>query len=134
MNRLTIGEVARQAGIGIETVRFYERRGLLPARKGNERGWHAYSAATVERLQFIRRARGLGFSTKEVKQLLALRAKRSATCAPFVKLLEARRIDLEIELREVTARLNDVSHLAAACDACGPLGECAAFGGFMSRT
>jgi hypothetical protein len=63
-----------------------------------------------------------------------VRAKRSAACTPFVKLLEARRIDLAIELREVTARLNFVSPLAAACDTRGPLREGAAFGGFMSRT
>lgn len=134
MSRITIGEVARQAGVGIETVRFYERRGLLPSRAGEKRGWRAYSAETVERLKFIRRARGLGFTTKEVEQLLTVRSKRTGTCAPFLALLEQRRIDLVVELQELTARLNDVTRLVGACAGRGDLQECPAFNAFMNRT
>src|SRR5207244_7019414 len=78
---LTIGQVARRAGGGVETVRFYEREGLLerPARRGS--GYREYGEDVVARLRFVRRAKELGFTLKEVAELLALRADPDTTCA-----------------------------------------------------
>ena len=134
MSRITIGEVARRAGVGVETVRFYERRGLLPSRNAVGRGWHEYSADTVERLKFIRHARGLGFSTKDIEQLLVLREKQRGTCAPFLKLLERRRLDLVVEIQDLTARLNHVTSLIGECTERSPLPGCSAFAAFTKRS
>src|SRR5581483_8920968 len=73
MKPLTAGTVARRAGVGVETVRFYEKNGLLeePARRPS--GYRAYDEGTVHRLRFIRRAKELGFTLSEIKELLSLR-------------------------------------------------------------
>ena len=70
MRAFTIGNLAREAGVGVETVRYYERRGLLerPVRRGS--GYREYSDADVARLRFIRRAKALGFTLAEIRELL----------------------------------------------------------------
>ena len=92
---MTIGQVARSAGVGVETVRFYERQGLLeePARK--ESGYRQYEEEVVARLRFIKRAKELGFSLKEIKELLALRVDPTTTCAEVRSKAAAKIADVE---------------------------------------
>ena len=73
MKTLTIGRVAEQASVGVETVRFYEREGLLEEPPRRQSGYREYGEDAVTRLRFIRRAKQLGFTLKEIKELLALR-------------------------------------------------------------
>ncbi len=75
---LTIGKVARAAGVGVETVRFYERKGLVQRPRKPERGFRVYSPEIVTRIRFIRAAQELGFSLREVSELLSLRADTAA--------------------------------------------------------
>lgn len=79
MPTLTIGQVAREAGIGVETVRFYEREGLLeqPARRLS--GYRQFELDAVARLRFIKQAQRLGFTLREIKELLALKLDPGAT-------------------------------------------------------
>jgi MerR family transcriptional regulator, copper efflux regulator len=79
MQTLTIGKAAKAAGVGIDTVRFYEREGLLPEAQRTESGYRLYSSADVDRLRFIRRSKTLGFSLEEIAELMNLSA---ATRAP----------------------------------------------------
>lgn len=79
MKPLTIGEVARQAGVGVETVRFYERQGLLEEPERRASGYRQYDEEAVAILRFIRRAKELGFTLREIKALLALRLADSAS-------------------------------------------------------
>jgi DNA-binding transcriptional MerR regulator len=74
MKALTIGQIARQAEVGVETLRFYERQGLLEAPARKESGYRQYTADVVARLGFIKRAKELGFTLMEIGELLALRA------------------------------------------------------------
>src|SRR5437868_6503491 len=76
MARMTIGELARRAGVGVETVRYYQRRGLFPEPPRVNRGTREYSPEALALLRFIRRARGLGFTIKEVERLILLRRSR----------------------------------------------------------
>ena len=69
---LSIGQLAKQAGVGVETVRFYEREGLLAEPERRQSGYRQYQNDTVQRLLFIRRAKELGFTLKEIKELLKL--------------------------------------------------------------
>ncbi|MCH8048022.1 MAG: MerR family transcriptional regulator, partial [Planctomycetes bacterium] len=80
VNSLTIGQLARRAEVGVETVRFYEREGLLeePARRPS--GYRQYDEGVVDRLRFIRRAKQLGFTLKEIRELLSLRLDPATTC------------------------------------------------------
>ena len=122
---MTIGEAARRAGVGVETVRFYERRGLVeqpPAPAG--RRVRVYPAETIKRIRFIRQAQQLGFSLREIKELLALRADPNADCSEVreqavAKLQEVRR---KVEqLREIGAALEAV---IAVCPGRGGLQAC----------
>ena len=80
MTTLSIGEIARQGGVGVETVRFYERQGLLEKPSRSESGYRQYPTEAVSRLHFIKKAKEVGFSLKEIKELLSLRLDETATC------------------------------------------------------
>ncbi|MBI2301258.1 MAG: MerR family transcriptional regulator [Armatimonadetes bacterium] len=80
MSGQTIGQVARQAGVGLETVRFYEREGLLAAPPRNAQGHRLFPAETVRRIRFIKRGQELGFTLSELRDLLDLRITGQASC------------------------------------------------------
>jgi MerR family mercuric resistance operon transcriptional regulator len=100
METLTIGEVARGAGLGVETVRYYEREGLVPEPERSESGHRRFPPETVERLRFIAHGRRLGFSLKEIRELLALRIDTPAGDA-----CDEVRERAQIKLREVQDRI-----------------------------
>jgi DNA-binding transcriptional MerR regulator len=77
---LFIGKVARRAGVGVETIRFYERQGLLTPPIRKDSGYRLYPQHVFGRIRFIRRAQELGFSLREIKELLELRRNSSAPC------------------------------------------------------
>src|SRR5690349_19187830 len=96
-----IGKLARAAGVGVDTVRFYERAGLLPEAPRTASGYRTYAAADVGRLRFIRRAKALGFSLEEIAELLRLAQGKGGRAA--VKALAERRVlDLDRRIRELT--------------------------------
>jgi MerR family mercuric resistance operon transcriptional regulator len=124
MKPLTIGQVARQAGIGIETVRFYERQGLLeePARK--ESGYRQYQEDVVARLRFIKRAKELGFTLKEIGELLALRLDPQTTCAEVRGRAKAKIDDIEAKIRDLQRMRQALDKLVASCRGRGPITAC----------
>src|SRR5919198_614719 len=75
------GEVARAGGVNLETIRYYERRGLLPKPPRTTSGYRTFGADAVRRLRFIKNAQDLGFSLREIKELLALRLDARTSCA-----------------------------------------------------
>jgi len=79
METFTVGKLAKEASVNIETLRFYERRGLMPEPVRRESGYRQYSQKDVARLQFIKRAKELGFSLKEIAELLSLRVDQETT-------------------------------------------------------
>lgn len=105
--RLTIGELARTAGVGVETVRYYQRRALLPTPSRANGGWRTYGAAEIVRLRFIRRAQELGFSLDEIAELLRLAdaSDRRLTKAGARRIAQAR-------LAQVRARRDDLDRIA----------------------
>ncbi|SMF26561.1 DNA-binding transcriptional regulator, MerR family [Tistlia consotensis] len=110
MKRFTIGRTAKAAGVNVETVRFYERRGLIeqPARPAGGRP-REYDSGTVARIRFIRQAQDIGFSLREITELLSLRADPGADCAD----VRARAIE---KREEVSARLERLSRMRDALD------------------
>ena len=120
---LTIGRLAKRAGVGIDTVRFYERAGLLPAPQRTASGYRSYGPADVDRLRFIRRAKGLGFSLDEIGELLTLQAGTGSRAE--VKAIATRRLsDLERKLRELGAVRDALAHYARRCSGHGDLAGC----------
>jgi MerR family mercuric resistance operon transcriptional regulator len=124
MKPLTIGQVAQQAGVGVETVRFYERQGLLeePARRAS--GYRQYPEDVVARLRFIRRAKELGFSLKEIKELLALRVDRTTTCREVKEQAQAKITDIEGKIRSLLRMSAALMELTRSCRGRGPASEC----------
>jgi MerR family transcriptional regulator, copper efflux regulator len=112
---LTIGLVARRAGVGVETVRFYERQGLIEEPPRRQSGYREYDDEVVARLGFIRRAKDLGFTLKEVKELLSLRRDPSTPAAQVKRRAEAKIADIEGKIRSLQKMKKALTKLTSAC-------------------
>jgi len=97
--KLTIGRIAISAGVNIQTIRYYERRGLLPASGRTESGYRLYVPEAVQKLRFIKNAQSLGFSLSEIARLLRLRVGRTAQCGKVRARVMAR---LEVVRRKIS--------------------------------
>ena len=98
---MQIGELAKQAGVNIQTVRFYERERLLPAPDRKASGYRIYTDQDLHRLRFIRQAKALGFSLDEIRQILGMRARGACPCAQVVSLAEQHLRDLQQKIRQL---------------------------------
>src|SRR6267378_3981697 len=103
MKSLTIGRLAREARVNLETVRYYERRGLLPKPPRSDSGYRLFPMDAARRLRFIRRAQELGFSLKEIRELLSLRVSRSTTSRDIRARAEAKIVDIDCASRKFGA-------------------------------
>jgi Hg(II)-responsive transcriptional regulator len=112
---LTIGLVARRAGVGVETVRFYERQGLIEEPPRRLSGYREYDDAVVSRLGFIRRAKDLGFTLKEIKDLLSLRRDASTPATDVKRRAEAKIADIESKIRSLQKMKKALTKLTLAC-------------------
>ena len=121
---LSIGQVARQAGVGVETVRFYERQGLLaePARRAS--GYRQYDKQAVDVLRFIRRAKELGFTLKEIKSLLELRMDASATQAEVRQQAKETLAGIEAKIADLERMRNALTKLIKKCRGEGSARDC----------
>ena len=124
MESLTIGQVARRAGIGIETMRFYERQGLIKEPPRRDSGYRQYPDDVVARLRFIKRAKELGFSLKEIKELLALRVDPETTCAEVKSRAQAKIVDVEAKILALQRIRKALVKLTTVCRGSGPTSEC----------
>ena len=122
MKPLTIGQVARRAGVGVETVRFYERQGLLAEPARTPAGYRQYPAEVVARFRFIRRAKGLGFSLREVEGLLALRLDPGTTPGDLKRRALSKAADIAARIEDLRRTREALLQLADACPGQGPLG------------
>jgi MerR family copper efflux transcriptional regulator len=114
---MTISELARRAGVGVETVRYYQRRGLFPEPPRQNRATREYSPEALALLRFIRRARGLGFTIREVERLVRLRRAKDDG-RELVTILETKAKELEQELRQTERVIETLRSLASrAADA-----------------
>lgn len=122
---MKIGELANRAGVHIQTIRYYERRGLLPEPERRPSGYREYGSATLERLYFIRRAQELGFTLAEIGELLALRLDPRTPAAAVKARAEAKIADIDRKLHDLERIKHALVHLAGRCrGGRGPAGEC----------
>lgn len=122
MESIGIGALAKRAGVGIDTVRYYERAGLLAPRTRLSSGYRRYSELELARLRFIRRAQALGFTLKEVSELLALSAKRDV--ARVKRSAQAKLADVERRISELERVRTGLARLIAACPGHGRAADC----------
>ena len=135
MRTITISKAAKRAGVGVETIRFYERKGLIEQPlKPASGGFRVYPEETVARIRFIRQAQEIGFSLREIEELLSLRADPSADCSDVreqatMKLEEVNRKITQLE--EIRGALED---LIAACPGRGALRACSIMESLIAAT
>jgi MerR family copper efflux transcriptional regulator len=122
---MRIGELAQRAGVNVQTVRYYERRGLLDDPRNRRVGYREYTDATLDRLRFIRRAQELGFTLAEIEELLALRLERGTTAADVKARAAAKIVEIEGKIRDLERIRAALTHLAGQCrGGRGPVGDC----------
>lgn len=121
---LTIGQVASGAGVGIETIRFYEREGLLEDPPRTASGYRQYPKDAVTRVQLIRRAKELGFSLKEISELLSLRADPGSSCGDVKRQAQTKIVDIETKIQVLERMKAALEKLVASCDGEAPISEC----------
>ena len=121
---MKIGEVAKAAEIGIDAVRFYEREGLIPMPARRPSGYREYTPDVVVNLRFIKRAKELGFSLKEIAELLRLEASDATTAEDVRERAEAKLEDLEERIRALQQMRRALRKLVESCPGKGPLSDC----------
>lgn len=121
---LTSGQLAGEAGVNLETLRYYERRGLLPRPARTASGHRRYDLEAVSLLRLIKRAQELGFTLAEIHELLRGLERPKAVCDDVCRVIEAKIGQVDEELARLKAKRGRLSRLRAACPRTRPLREC----------
>ena len=121
---LTSGQLAKKSGVGVETLRFYEREGLLPKPARLASGYRQYPMEAVERVRFVRRAQLLGFQLKDIKALLALRDDPGADRNEVREKTVTKLADIDAKIKDLEAMRAELTLMVAACDGSGPTAGC----------
>ena len=123
-DRINTSELAKRSGVNLETIRYYERVGLLPGSPRSPAGYRLFSPESVRRVRSIKRAQELGFSLKEIKELLALRIAPRSTRADVRKRAQAKIADIEEKVQHLRAMKKALVRLTETCCGNGPASEC----------
>ncbi|MBX3401034.1 MAG: MerR family transcriptional regulator [Gemmataceae bacterium] len=115
MTAMKIGEVAKRSSIGIETIRYYEREGLLLEPERRPSGYRQYDESTVERLEYIRRAKELGFTLAEIRELMELSFNAHAGCDHIRQRAEAKITDIEEKIRSLQQMKRSLDKIVQRC-------------------
>jgi Hg(II)-responsive transcriptional regulator len=116
MKLMRIGEVAKCSGVGIETIRYYEREGLLAAPKRQPSGYRQYDESVIARLQFVRRTKELGFTLAEIKELLSLWFNVSTKCVHIRQRAKQKIDDIDEKLRSLQKMKRSLKKIVAECE------------------
>jgi len=119
MSEMSIGELAKDTGVNVQTVRYYERRGLLAPPDRTRAGYRRFNEEAVRQVRFIKRAQGLGFTLKEIHELLTLRADPETTCTDVKARAQAKIEDIDSKLQLLKAMKQALAELAETCDGRG---------------
>ncbi len=121
---LTISQVAGAAAVNVQTIRYYERRGLFPSPRRTPSGYRQYAEDAVARLRFIKHAQELGFSLKEIQDLLGLRVRHGAACDTVERKTRSKIGLVQQKIAGLQRVKRTLERLAAACAARRPTDEC----------
>ena len=123
-SELTIGQLAKQVGVNIQTVRYYERRRLLSPTARKLSGYRLYGDESLKRLRFIKNAQALGFTLREIADLLSLRVSSTARCGDVQRKAQAKLVQVEAKIRDLRALDRALQRLIHACQAGQPTDRC----------
>ncbi len=124
MEHLTIGKLAKRAQVNIETIRYYERYGLIPKPPRPDSGYRQYPQEMIKRIEFIKHAKELGFSLREIGELLSLRLDPTTPCSEIKGRAEAKIENIEEKIRSLQSMKEALAELTRACSGRGLITEC----------
>lgn len=124
MEKMTISQLARESSVNLETIRYYERRGLIPKPPRNASGYRQYSQEDIARTKFIKRAQALGFSLKEISEILSLRMEPGTTGGDIKARVEAKIDEVEQKIADLRQMRKALLKLVSKCTGKGPVGQC----------
>jgi DNA-binding transcriptional MerR regulator len=124
MGPLRSKQLAEQSGVNLQTIRYYQEIGLLPEPPRSAAGYRRFPPDAVRRIRFVKRAQELGFALADVKELLALRVQKGASCADVRRHANSKIADIEAKIRDLRWMKNALERLAASCSGAGPVGGC----------
>lgn len=124
MSIKSIGQVAKQAGISVETIRYYEKQGLLEEPERKESGYRQYSGKIIERLSFIMQAKELGFSLKEIGELLSLKSGANTACNDVKKIALEKLGEIENKIKMLQRMRKSLKKLVDVCPGQAPINDC----------
>jgi MerR family copper efflux transcriptional regulator len=124
MTTLRIGELASQGSVHLETVRYYEREGLMRPPKRTPSGHRAYLPSDLLRLRFIKRSQALGFTLVEIKELLALKVTPNQPCIDVVRQIEAKELEIKAKVSHLRAIQRTLRKMKASCEGRCAVSEC----------
>lgn len=122
--QMTSGQLAKAANVNTETLRYYERRGLMPEPPRRESGYRTYPQESVARLNFIKGAQDLGFSLEEIKELLVLRVDETASRSAVRQRAQDKVAQIDEKIRKLQQMRDALDHLIEQCSGKGPTNEC----------
>jgi MerR family transcriptional regulator, copper efflux regulator len=121
---MKIGELARSVGVGIDTVRYYEREGLLPPARRLASGYRTYAAEDMQRIRFVRRAKALGFTLPEIRDLLSLSGHTGKDMAELQALARQKLADIDARIDELRRMRLALDAVVQACPGHGQIVSC----------
>jgi MerR family mercuric resistance operon transcriptional regulator len=124
MEGLTTGQLAKKAEVNIETIRYYERKGLIPKPHRRDSGYRQYPEEMITRILFIKHAKTLGFSLKEIKELLSLKHDPKTPCSEVRNRAQSKIEDIDGKIRTLQKMKKALSKLTKSCTGSGPAKEC----------
>jgi MerR family copper efflux transcriptional regulator len=124
MDQMTVGALAKEAHVNLQTIRFYEREGLIAEPSRTASGYRMFSPDVVRRVRFVKHAQELGFSLAEIKELLALRVSAKTSCTDIRQRTQNKITDVQNKIRSLQAIEKALERLTAACHGSGPVSEC----------
>lgn len=116
MSRFTIGKLAKSANVNVETVRFYERLGLLQRPAPRRDGFREYQPSDTERICFIKRAQGLGYTLREIKELLELDADQRTSTADYVVRIKRKVEEIDFKIRDLERMRQSLDDILTSCE------------------
>jgi Cu(I)-responsive transcriptional regulator len=121
---LSIGELAKETGVKVVTIRYYEQIGVLPAPVRTTGNYRAYNKGHAQRLRFIRRCRDLGFSLDQVRELFRLSTENTPSCADVCRIAERHLRAIEAKLADLNRLASELRRISASCSGSRPMAEC----------
>jgi MerR family transcriptional regulator, copper efflux regulator len=124
MSTYSIGHIAKQSGLSVETIRFYEQKGLIEEPERKKSGYRQYDGQAVARLTFIQQAKELGFSLKEIGELLSIKSGINTDCNAVKQLAQDKLDDVESKIKMLQRMRKSLKKLINVCPGQAPINDC----------